>query len=97
MLSLDGLVIVGPKDQAPELMAERAEDREALLEAIGDLPRERQELLILKHSEGLSNSEIGRIMGRSEGAIKSLYYRTLLALKRSLGDVRELDREEGSA
>ena len=97
VLSLDGLVIVGPKDQAPELMAERAEDREALLEAIGDLPRERQELLILKHSEGLSNSEIGRIMGRSEGAIKSLYYRTLLALKRSLGDVRELDREEGSA
>ena len=27
------------------------------------------------------SSEIGQIMGRSEGAIKSLYHRTLLALR----------------
>jgi RNA polymerase sigma-70 factor, ECF subfamily len=29
----------------------------------------------------LSNAEIGRIMGRTEGAVKSLYHRTLLALR----------------
>jgi RNA polymerase sigma-70 factor (ECF subfamily) len=97
VLSLDGLVIVGPQDQAPELMLERAEDFEALQEAIRKLPSERQQLLILKHSEGLSNADIGRIMGRSEGAVKSLYYRTLLALKRHLGGAKEPDGEEGSA
>lgn len=93
VLSLDGLVIVGPRDDAPELMIERAEDVDALREAMRRLPSERQELLILKHSEGLSNVEIGRIMGRSEGAIKSLYYRTLLALKRDLGETRGPDHE----
>jgi RNA polymerase sigma-70 factor (ECF subfamily) len=36
--------------------------------------------------EDLSNAEIGQIMGRSEGAVKSLYHRTLLALRDQLGD-----------
>jgi RNA polymerase sigma-70 factor (ECF subfamily) len=44
----------------------------------------RQELLVLKFSQGLSNAKIGEIMGRSEGAIKSLYHRTLLALRKEL-------------
>ena len=43
-------------------------------------------LLILKFVERMSNAEIGRIMGRSEGAIKSLYYRTLTMLRNDLGD-----------
>jgi RNA polymerase sigma-70 factor (ECF subfamily) len=34
----------------------------------------------------LPNAQIGRIMGRSEGAIKSLYHRTLVALREELGD-----------
>ena len=36
--------------------------------------------------EGMSNAEIGRVMGRSEGAIKSLYHRTLVALKDLLAE-----------
>jgi RNA polymerase sigma-70 factor (ECF subfamily) len=32
----------------------------------------------------LSNAEIGQIMGRTEGAIKSLYHRTLLTLRDEL-------------
>jgi RNA polymerase sigma-70 factor (ECF subfamily) len=48
------------------------------------LAADRQELLILKFVEGMSNEEIGRIMGRSEGAIKSLYHRTLLALRKEM-------------
>ncbi len=45
------------------------------------LPEERQQLLILKFAERLSNAEIGQIMGRTEGAIKSLYHRTLSSLR----------------
>ena len=84
IISLDELIIVSPSDGAPEHLAERAEESERLQQAIRELNPDRQELLILKHSEGLSNAEIGRIMGRSEGAIKSLYHRTLLALKQGL-------------
>jgi RNA polymerase sigma-70 factor (ECF subfamily) len=54
------------------------------LSAIRRLPEERQELLILKFVEQMSNAEVGQIMGRTEGAIKSLYHRTLLALRDEL-------------
>jgi len=57
---------------------------ESLLEAIRALPQERQQLVVLKFVEKLSNSEIAVIMGRSEGAIKSLYHRTLLSLRDEL-------------
>jgi RNA polymerase sigma-70 factor (ECF subfamily) len=44
--------------------------------------------------ENMSNAEIGGIMGRSEGAVKSLYHRTLLALRDQLGDQNiSLDNE----
>ena len=68
-----------------ELAAESHEERAQLLSAIRRLPAERQELLILKFVERLSNADIGRIMGRTEGAIKSLYHRTLLSLRDELG------------
>jgi len=68
----------------PEELAETHEDVRLLREAIRELDGVRQELLVLKFSEGLSNAEIGRILGRSEGAIKSLYHRTLLAIRKDM-------------
>jgi len=48
-------------------------------------------LIALKYVDGLPNAEIGRMMGRTEGAIKALHHRTLRALQRELqrgpGDV----------
>jgi RNA polymerase sigma-70 factor (ECF subfamily) len=61
-----------------------SQENEILLRIIRKLPPERQQLLILKFVEGLSNEEIGIIMGRSEGAIKGLYHRTLQALRNQL-------------
>ncbi|MEZ4516513.1 MAG: sigma-70 family RNA polymerase sigma factor [Chloroflexota bacterium] len=68
-------------DDGPELKAVLAEDRAMLERAISRLPADRQELLALKFVDRLSNSEIGAVMGRSEGAVKSLYHRTLLSLR----------------
>jgi RNA polymerase sigma-70 factor (ECF subfamily) len=75
----------------PELQSELVENREALLAAIRRLPEDRQELLILKYVNKQSNAEIGQILGRSEGAIKSLYHRTLLSLR---NDLLETSRRE---
>lgn len=72
----------GPNN--PERLAEATEQREALMNAIRRLPSDRQQLLLLKFTESLPNSQIGAIMGRSEGAIKSLYHRTLIALREDL-------------
>lgn len=69
-------------DPAGEL--ERKETHDALWQAIDSLSGERRELLIYKFSGRLSNSEIGELMNRSESAVKSLYFRTLAALRKDL-------------
>lgn len=65
----------------PESEVVRREETEKLLRILRKLPPERQQLIILKFVDQLSNAEIGEIMGKSEGAIKSLYHRTLLSLR----------------
>ena len=70
---------------------EAQEDARAVRRAIARLSSERQHLILLKYTVGLSNAEIGRVLGKSEGAIKSMLRRTLGALR------RELDREYAEA
>lgn len=94
MLSLDSIAHWHVED-SPELATELLEDREALLAAIRRLPSERQELLILKYVERLSNADIGDIMGRSEGAVKSLYHRTLLSLRDDLVETERRKKSNG--
>ncbi|MGH2593296.1 MAG: RNA polymerase sigma factor, partial [Anaerolineae bacterium] len=66
-LSLEDITLAGALRETPEVATEANEDHARLMRAIRDLPTERQELLILKYVESLSNAEIGEIMGRSEG------------------------------
>jgi len=80
------------KGEPPEMALMQSQDRDAILKLVRRLPSERQHLLVLKFVEHLSNAEIGEIMGRSEGAVKSLYHRTLLALRDDLDGV-EIDEE----
>ena len=68
-------------DGSVEERIEKEDETEALLRIIRDLPEDRKELLILKHVEGLTNDEIGKIMDRTEGAVKALYHRTLESLR----------------
>jgi RNA polymerase sigma-70 factor (ECF subfamily) len=81
ILPLDALIVSTLKSDAPEHLTEQHEEQAMLLKAIRSLPQERQQLLVLKFADRLSNAEIGRVMGRSEGAVKSLYHRTLIALR----------------
>ncbi|MBM3145742.1 MAG: sigma-70 family RNA polymerase sigma factor [Chloroflexi bacterium] len=67
--------------EQPEAAAVKTEENEDLLRVIRRLPEDRQQLLILKFAESMTNAEIGQIMGRTEGAIKSLYHRTLASLR----------------
>ena len=85
-IPLDELPILPTKGDHPERNLVRSQEQESLLRMIRKLPPERQNLLILKFVENMSNAEIGAIMDRSEGAVKSLYHRTLLALRDQLED-----------
>jgi RNA polymerase sigma-70 factor (ECF subfamily) len=81
------------KGEPPEVAVMQTQERDALLRLIRQLPSERQHLLILKFLEHMSNAEIGETMGRSEGAVKSLYHRTLLALR---DEMMESDMEDAN-
>ena len=68
----------------PQEQMEQEEDQRDLWAAINRLPEERRNLLLYKVNTTLSNLEIGEMMNKSESAIKSLYFRTLAALRRDL-------------
>lgn len=59
------------------------------LQAIGSLPRVQQAVFTMKHFEGLKYSQISRITGTSQGALKASYH---LALEKIRTFVREHDR-----
>lgn len=80
-IPLDEIILVRQSGDLPEVVLIENEDKENLLSVIHRLPADRQQLIILKFVEHLSNAEIGQVMGRSEGAVKSLYHRTLLSLR----------------
>ncbi len=84
IIPLDEFVATSVRSHAPDRYAEDKQEREALLAAVRRLPEERQQLLLLKFIDGLSNAEIGAIMDRTEGAVKSLYHRTLIALREDM-------------
>jgi RNA polymerase sigma-70 factor (ECF subfamily) len=90
IIPLDDYITTDNDPNVPESVTEHLQETEFLLESIRDLPEDRQQLLILKFVERLSNAEIGVIMDRTEGAIKSLYHRTLLSLR---GSMEEMDGE----
>lgn len=72
------------RGELPETAVMKDQQVDSLFKILRGLTSDRQQLLILKFVEQLSNAEIGVIMGRSEGAIKSLYHRTLYNLKDDL-------------
>lgn len=84
IIPLDDYVAHTLKSDAPDKQAEVSEQTGHLMEAIQRLPADRQQLIMLKFIEQKSNAEIGEIMERTEGAIKSLYHRTLLSLRDEL-------------
>jgi RNA polymerase sigma-70 factor (ECF subfamily) len=81
MIALDNLVLKSPPREGPIATVEKREEREQLLQAVRRLAPDRQQLLFLKFIEEMKNAEIAEVMGRTEGAIKSLYHRTLVALR----------------
>jgi len=67
---------------SPHALAERALERGQIQVALKHLTDEQRQVIVLKFIQGFDNRSIGQIMGRSEGAIKSLQHRALGALRR---------------
>jgi RNA polymerase sigma-70 factor (ECF subfamily) len=83
-ISLEDQLDLPHHGELPERQVERTQEKEILMKAIRRLPPERQQLILLKYLEDLTNGEIAVIMGRTEGAIKSLYHRSLISLREEI-------------
>ncbi len=68
----------------PESWIEEMEELEQLAEAISQLSEDQRLVILGKFGEEMSNAEIGQMLGKSEGAVKSLQHRALRALARLL-------------
>ena len=55
-----------------------------MLELIEDLSPEQQQVLTLKFVFNFANAEAATILGKTEGAIKSLQHRALVSLQKQL-------------
>lgn len=72
----------------------QVDERLMLQEAMSQLTAEQQRILSLRFFADLSNSEIARVLNRSEGSVKAIQYRALQSLQRILG--REGERRKSS-
>jgi RNA polymerase sigma-70 factor (ECF subfamily) len=75
-----------PRDPAadPAGVIARAEERRSVRAAVATLPLERRQVIVLRFVDGLSAREIGRILDRSEGAVRVLQHRALRDLAERL-------------
>ncbi|MGS2588633.1 ECF subfamily RNA polymerase sigma factor, BldN family [Streptomyces hebeiensis] len=71
-------------ERSPEDSVLESLSNAALLEAVRKLNPQQQECVTLRFLQGLSVAETARVMGKNEGAIKTLQYRAVRTLARLL-------------
>jgi RNA polymerase sigma-70 factor (ECF subfamily) len=76
---------IGSEQDSAELEAMQALGRQSMLELIEKLSHEQQQVLTLKFVFGFANAEVATILGKTEGAVKSLQHRALASLQKQIG------------
>jgi RNA polymerase sigma-70 factor, ECF subfamily len=84
-LSLTDSMSLTAVEPGPVNQAERMETFASLGHAINKLSEEQRLVILAKFGEDMSNAEVAKWLGKSEGAVKSLQHRALEALGRLLG------------
>lgn len=84
-VSLSEELRIQAREPGPHREAERSELLARLNRAMESLSEDQRLVILGKFGEDLSNAEVARILGKTEGAVKSLQHRALQALGRLLG------------
>ena len=74
----------GSEERSAEDEAFHSIGRKSLLELIDTLSQEQQQVLTLKFVFSFSNGEAATILGKTEGAVKSLQHRALVSLQKQI-------------
>lgn len=87
-------VIVDPIDV--EAVAVRRDEARAAWQALGRLPGERRQAMVLRFVDELSTAEIAGVLGRSEGAVRVLIHRALKSVAQDMGVSKRSGDRRGS-
>lgn len=80
---------VGEEEPSAEAAAMQSIGRQSMLELIDDLSHDQKQVLTLKFVFNLKNAEVATILGKTEGAIKSLQHRALVSLEKRVAGTTE--------
>jgi len=79
-----------PKDE-PSRRLEQTELRQALSEALAELPPDYRTAIALRDVEGLSTQQAAKIAGVGEAAFKSRLHQARLRVRAAIGDEALID------
>lgn len=83
--SLDDVIIPAGDTADPVLLAEKSFASASLRQAIRKLKRDQQVVVVMRYIDGLEYSEIAQALSKSEGAVRVILHRSLLALRGIMG------------
>ena len=98
-MSIDELVNHPESGQNVEADAVRSIERDTLFNAMSKLKPDYREVLLLRFVEGHGAADVGRMTGRSEGAVRTLQHRALDRLRKQLersGELSLFERLSGA-
>jgi RNA polymerase sigma-70 factor (ECF subfamily) len=77
----------GSEEASAEFHAMHSIGRSSMLDLIADLSPEQRQVLTLKFVFNFANAEVAEILGKTEGAVKSLQHRALATLQKHVSRV----------
>lgn len=83
--SLDDVIIPADDTADPVTLAERSFASASLRQAIRKLKRDQQVVVVMRYIDGMDYSDIAGLLHKSEGAVRVILHRGLIALRGILG------------
>lgn len=83
--TLDDVILPAGDSADPVLLAEKSFASASLRQAIRQLKKDQQAVVVMRYIDGLEYSEIAQALGKSEGAVRVILHRSLLALRTIIG------------
>jgi RNA polymerase sigma-70 factor (ECF subfamily) len=88
-LSVDGLLSEPASKQNVELEAAFAVEKSILLAAIARLKAEHRDVIVMRFIEGYAALEVAQLLGKTEGAVRTLQHRALERLRKEFDSVQK--------
>jgi RNA polymerase sigma-70 factor (ECF subfamily) len=88
-LSVDGLLVEPSSTQNVEGEATLAVEKSILLAALSKLKSEHRDVITMRFIEGYAAAEVAQLLGKTEGAIRTLQHRALERLRKEFDNAQK--------